>query len=88
MKKTYNKYNLTYELIMAALALVVVFILFVEFTRPLTEEQATLLAGIDFAILGIFAVDYFYRLISAQERSTSEQVQGQAVAGVVLHGEN
>ena len=53
---------------MAALALVVVFILFVEFTRPLTEDQATLLAGIDFAILGIFAVDYFYRLISAQDK--------------------
>ena len=68
MKKSYNGYYLAYELTMAALALVVAVVLFIEFTRPLTEEQATLLANIDFTILTIFAVDYFYRLVRAQEK--------------------
>jgi len=63
-----NKLYLFYELTMAALALVVVVVLFVEFTRPLTEAQATLLANIDFTILAIFAVDYFYRLARAQNK--------------------
>jgi len=53
---------------LAALALVVVVVLFIEFTRPLTEEQAALLANIDFTILSIFAVDYFYRLVKVQDK--------------------
>lgn len=60
--------NKTYEILMAALAIVVVIILYIEFTRPLTEEQANLLAGIDFSILAIFAVDYFYRLHKAEKK--------------------
>jgi len=57
-----------YELLMAFLALVVVAILFVEFTRPLTEEQEKILFRIDLTILLIFAVDYFYRLIRAKNK--------------------
>lgn len=53
---------------MAALALVVVAILFIEFTRPLTEAQENLLTKIDLSILVIFAVDYFYRLIRAKNK--------------------
>ncbi len=53
---------------MAALALIVAFILFVEFTRPLTTAQADLLSNIDITILGIFAVDYFYRLVRSQDK--------------------
>ena len=62
-----KKLYLAYELFMAVLALVVVGILFVEFTRPLTAEQEAMLANIDLTILAIFAVDYFYRLIRAQD---------------------
>ena len=63
-----NKLYLVYELFMAFLALIVVAILFVEFTRPLTAEQEAMLANIDLTILAIFAVDYFYRLIRAQDK--------------------
>lgn len=63
-----QKLNTIYEIIMASLALVVVAILFIEFTRPLTKQQATLLANIDISILIVFAVDYFYRFI----RSTNK----------------
>lgn len=63
-----SKLYLTYEIFMAVLALVVVAILFVEFTHPLTAEQETMLANIDLAILIIFAVDYFYRLIRAHDK--------------------
>jgi len=58
----------TYEILMATLAIVVVIILYLEFTRPLTEEQANLLTKIDFSILAIFAVDYFYRLAKAEKK--------------------
>ncbi len=57
-----------YELVMAFLALVVVAILFVEFTRPLTEEQESIFFRIDMTILLIFAVDYFYRLRRAKNK--------------------
>ncbi len=57
-----------YELIMVALALVVAVILFLEFTQPLTEEQSQLLTNIDYAILLIFAIDYFYRIVRAEEK--------------------
>ena len=57
-----------YELFMAFLALIVVAILFVEFTRPLTEEQESILFRIDLTILLIFAVDYFYRLVRAKNK--------------------
>jgi len=63
-----KKLYLAYELFMAVLALVVVGILFVEFTRPLTAEQEAMLVNIDLTILAIFAVDYFYRLIRAQNK--------------------
>jgi voltage-gated potassium channel len=57
-----------YEIFMATLALVIVAILFIEFTRPLTEKQANLLANIDLSILIIFAFDYFYRLAIADNK--------------------
>jgi voltage-gated potassium channel len=57
-----------YELFMAFLALIVVAILFIEFTRPLTEEQKSILFRIDLTILLIFAVDYFYRLVRAKDK--------------------
>jgi len=63
-----KKLLLIYELIMAAFALVVVVILIIEFTMPLTGAQKALLANIDLAILAIFAVDYFYRLARAKEK--------------------
>jgi voltage-gated potassium channel len=53
---------------MAALALAVLVVLIIEFTRPLTEGQELLLARIDFSILFIFAIDYFYRLSQAQKK--------------------
>jgi len=53
---------------MAALALVVVAILYIEFTRPLTEAQEKLLTNIDLSILVVFAIDYFYRFIRAKEK--------------------
>lgn len=59
---------IVYELIMAGLALVVVAILFIEFTRPLTEEQLRLLTNIDLSILIIFAIDYFYRFAMAKSK--------------------
>jgi voltage-gated potassium channel len=57
-----------YELVMAFLALVVVAILFVEFTRPLTEEQERILGNVDLTILIIFAIDYFYRFAKAKAK--------------------
>ena len=63
-----EKRYLAYELTMAALALVVAVILFIEYTRDLTEDQAALLINIDWSILAIFAVDYFYRLAKAQNK--------------------
>ncbi len=57
-----------YELFMAFLALVILAILFVEFTRPLTEEQESILFRIDMTILSIFAVDYFYRFARAKDK--------------------
>lgn len=57
-----------YEIFMGLLALVIAVILLIEFTRPLTEEQKILLARIDFAILAIFAADYFYRLARAKNK--------------------
>ncbi len=62
------KLSFAYEIFMAVLALAVVAILFIEFTRPLTVEQENILANIDISILGIFAVDYFYRLAKAKNK--------------------
>ena len=66
--KDRTRINLIYEIFMAVLALVVVAILFVEFTRPLTAEQQAILDNIDLSILIVFAVDYFYRLIRAHDK--------------------
>lgn len=63
-----RKLLLVYEIFMAILALVVAFILFIEFTRPLTPDQIELLENIDLTILIIFAVDYFYRLVKADNK--------------------
>jgi voltage-gated potassium channel len=68
MFKDKKKMLVNYEIFMAVLALVIVAILFIEFTRPLTESQEILLANIDLSILIIFAVDYFYRLAKAKEK--------------------
>lgn len=57
-----------YEIFMGLLALVIVAILLIESTRPLTKEQADLLARIDLVILVIFAADYFYRLVRAKNK--------------------
>lgn len=63
-----KKIAITYELVMAGLALIVVVILYIEFTRPLNEAQETMLANIDLTILLIFAVDYFVRLARAKNK--------------------
>lgn len=55
-------------MIMAGLALAVAVVLFIEFTHPLTEEQIDFLTAIDLSILAVFAVDYFYRLVRAQDK--------------------
>lgn len=55
---------------MAGLALAVLAILIIEFTRPLSGTQEILLARIDLFILTIFAVDYFYRLIRSGNKLT------------------
>lgn len=68
MKMPRNKKLIVYELLMAFLALIVVAILFIEFTRPLTENQEKILTRIDLAILAIFAIDYFYRLIKSRKK--------------------
>ena len=68
MKESNSRLSLAYELVMAGLALVVAVILFIEFTRPLTEEQKMLLTNIDLSILAVFAVDYFYRLARARSK--------------------
>ncbi len=68
MEKSQKRITLAYEIIMATLALVVVVVLFIEFTRPLTQAQETLLTNIDFTILSIFAIDYFYRLFRSQDK--------------------
>jgi len=47
---------------------VVVAILLVEFTRPLTEEQERILGNIDLTILVIFAIDYFYHFAKAKTK--------------------
>lgn len=66
--KNNKKITLAYEILMAGLALVVAIILFIEFTRPLTEAQEKLLTNIDLTILIIFAIDYFYRLLRSQNK--------------------
>jgi voltage-gated potassium channel len=53
---------------MAVLALVVLVVLVIEFTRPITDAQALLLTRIDLSILTIFAADYFYRLYRAEQK--------------------
>jgi len=63
-----EKLLMYYELFMAVLALVVVGILIVEYTQPLTAEQIRLLDRIDLAVVLIFAVDYFYRLARAKDK--------------------
>lgn len=67
-KITKIRLNLYYELTMAALALAVLVVLIIEFTRPLTEAQELLLTRIDLSILAIFAVDYFWRLLHATDK--------------------
>lgn len=68
MKQNRARNLIIYEIFMAALALVIVAILFIELTRPLTEAQKILLSNIDLSILVIFAIDYFYRLIKAKDK--------------------
>lgn len=68
MFKDLKRLSIAYEIVMAGLALVVVAILYIEFTRPLTEAQEKLLTNIDLSILVVFAVDYFYRLARAQNK--------------------
>ena len=63
-----NHLRTKYEIGMIILAIVVLMILFVEFTMDISDEQAAMLANIDFGILTIFAVDYFYRLIIAKNK--------------------
>lgn len=62
----FKKFKILYEPFMAILALAMLVVLIIEYTRPLTEAQVMLLTYIDLTILGIFALDYFYRLFKAQ----------------------
>lgn len=63
-----NRLIIFYEITMASLAILIVFILYLELTTPLTKSQKDLLSYIDFSILFIFAVDYLYRFIRAEKK--------------------
>jgi voltage-gated potassium channel len=65
-----KKFSNIYEIVMIALAVIVLIILFIEFTMNISEEQADTLARIDIGILLTFAVDYFYRLIASKNKVT------------------
>jgi len=60
--------QIIYEITMALLALAVGIILFIDFTQPLTPEQKQLLYRVDLILLVIFTVDYFVRLVFAQDK--------------------
>ncbi len=57
-----------YELVMAMLALSMVFILVYEYTGSPSEEVSTILYQIDLLILSVFAFDYFYRFYRADDK--------------------
>ena len=63
-----TRFSIFYEITMASLAILVVFILYLELTTPLTKSQTELLSYIDFSILIIFTVDYIYRFIRAEKK--------------------
>jgi voltage-gated potassium channel len=55
---------------MASLAIVIVIILFIELTTPLTKSLEELLSYIDFSVLIIFVIDYIYRFVRAENKWT------------------
>jgi voltage-gated potassium channel len=63
-----TRLSIFYEIAMASLAIVIVIILFIELTTPLTKSQEELLSYIDFSVLIIFAIDYVYRFIRAENK--------------------
>lgn len=63
-----TRLSIFYEIAMASLAIVIVIILFIELTTPLTKSQEELLSYIDFSVLIIFACDYIYRFIRAENK--------------------
>jgi voltage-gated potassium channel len=63
-----TRLSIFYEIAMASLAIVIVIILFIELTTPLTKSQEALLSYIDFSVLIIFAIDYVYRFIKAENK--------------------
>ena len=69
-KKDISIRNIIYELTMAFMALIVVSILFIELTMPLTKQQENLFSIIDISILIIFAIDYVFRLIKSKNKWT------------------
>ncbi|MDW7674675.1 MAG: potassium channel family protein [Bacillota bacterium] len=60
--------KITYEFTMGTLAVAVVALLYAEYNFNLSPSQLQLIATIDLAILCIFAIDYFIRLL----RSTNK----------------
>jgi voltage-gated potassium channel len=63
-----SRLSIFYEIAMASLAIVIVIILFIELTTPLTKAQEELLSYIDFSVLIIFAIDYVYRFIRSENK--------------------
>ncbi len=66
-----------YEVIMACLAVVVGVIAIMELTQDLNPAQERAYLLIDYAILTVFAIDYFYRLARAPDRRAF--VQGHVI---------
>ena len=67
--KLHNKtLYLAYEYTMTFLALAILVILTIEFTRTLSETQQQFLALVDYSILSIFSIDYFCRLYRSQNK--------------------
>ncbi len=62
------KFKRIYEYVMIILALLVVGLLIVEFTMDLSERALNRLAMIDLGVLIIFSVDYFTRLVIANNK--------------------
>lgn len=60
--------TIIYEAFMAGLAFLAVFLVFFEAARPLTAQQVRFFYALDYFILAIFALDYFYRFFKAVDK--------------------
>jgi voltage-gated potassium channel len=63
-----TKKEILYEVSMAFLALLVAVVLFIELNFKLTRVQENTLAYVDYSVLIVFVIDYFYRLLKAKDK--------------------